>query len=155
MLLPVPFRHQLLGKGVAIGPAFGIKTRAGITVPVPGAADVRAGLEEPYGHAPFAQAAEHIHAGNPGADDDSVVDRKLALACAFRQGVCVRHELFPYRDTRPKFMAGHQRFHRRGKLPLQRSSTRVAQSPSAKTRKCRIRALALLDTANEPAITVE
>src|SRR6476620_12049908 len=77
MLLPVPFRHQLLGKGVAIGPAFGIETRAGITVPVPGAADVRAGLEDPYGHAQFAQAVEHIHAGNPGADDDRVVDREL------------------------------------------------------------------------------
>src|SRR5256885_9690010 len=80
MLLPVPFPHQLLGKGVAIGPAFGIETRAGITVPVPGAADVRAGLEDPRGHAQFAQAVEHIHAGNPGADDDRVVDRKLTLA---------------------------------------------------------------------------
>ena len=97
VLLPVPFRHQLLGKGVAIGPAFGIETRAGITVPVPGAADVRAGLEDPCGQAQFAQAVEHIHAGNPGADDDRVVDRKLALALAgaFRQGVCVRHDRFP------------------------------------------------------------
>src|SRR5437016_4093502 len=89
MLLPVPFRHQLLGKGVAIGPAFGIETRAGITVPVPGAANVRAGLEDPRGHAQFAQAVEHIHPGNPGADDDRVVARELTLAWAFRQGVCV------------------------------------------------------------------
>src|SRR5216110_2428328 len=95
MLLPVPFRHQLLGKGVAIGPAFGIKTRAGITVPVPGAADVRAGLEDPHSHAQFAQAVEHIHAGNPGADDDRVIDRELTLAWAFHQGMCVRHYMFP------------------------------------------------------------
>src|SRR5207237_9095752 len=72
-----------------------IEARAGITVPVPGAADIRAGLENPRGHAQFAQAVEHIHAGNPGADDDRVVDRKLALAWAFRQDVCVRHDLFP------------------------------------------------------------
>ena len=59
VLLPVPFLHQLLGKGVAVGPAFGIEARAGIAVPVPGAADVRAGLEDPRGHAQFAQAVEH------------------------------------------------------------------------------------------------
>src|SRR4051794_30898915 len=41
MLLPVPFPHQLLRKGVAIGPAFGIEARAGIAVPVPGSADIR------------------------------------------------------------------------------------------------------------------
>jgi len=47
MLLPVPFCHQLLGKGVAVGPAFGIEARTGITVPVPGATNIRAGLENP------------------------------------------------------------------------------------------------------------
>src|SRR6202140_2458433 len=99
MLLPVPFLHQLLGEGVAIGPAFGIETRAGITVPVPGAADVRAGLEDPRGHTQFAQAVEHIHAGNPGADDDRVVDRELTLAWAFRQDMCVRHGMFPFVAT--------------------------------------------------------
>src|SRR5437016_612999 len=95
VLLPVPFPHQLLGKGVAIGPAFGIETRARIAVPVPGAADVRAGLEDSHSHAQFAQAVEHIHAGNPGADDDRVIDRELTLAWALHQGVCVRHYMFP------------------------------------------------------------
>ena len=80
MLLPVPFLHQLLGKGVAVGPAFGIEAGAGIAVPVPGAADIGAGLEDARGHAQFAQAVEHEHAGNPGADDDRVVGRDLILA---------------------------------------------------------------------------
>src|SRR5438046_10544685 len=104
MLLPVPFRHQLLGKGVAIGPAFGIKTRAGITVPVPGAADVRSGLEDRYGHVQFAQAVEQIHAGNPRADDDSVVDRKLTLGLAFRQGMSLPDEWLPYRRPLTTYM---------------------------------------------------
>ena len=91
MLLPVPFLHQLLGKGIAIGPAFRIEAGAGIAVPVPGAADVAAGLEDPRGHAEFAQAVEHEHAGNAGADDDRVVSRDLILSWSFRHDVRVRH----------------------------------------------------------------
>ncbi len=72
MLLPVPFVEQFLRKGVAVGPTFGVKPGAGITVPVPGAADTGAGLEHPRRQAKFAQAVELIEAGNPGADDDRV-----------------------------------------------------------------------------------
>ena len=73
MFLPVPFLQQLLRKRIAVGPAFGIEARAGIAVPVPGAADIAAGLEYPRRHAELAQAIKHEHAGNPGADDDRVV----------------------------------------------------------------------------------
>ena len=79
MLLPVPFLHQLLRERIAVGPAFGIEAGAGIAVPVPGAADVGARLEDPRGHAEFAQAVQHEHAGNAGADDDRVVGRDLVL----------------------------------------------------------------------------
>ena len=72
MLLPVPFVEQFLGKGVAVGPTFGVKPRAGITVPVPGTADTGAGLEHPRRQAEFAQAVELIEAGHPRADDDRV-----------------------------------------------------------------------------------
>jgi hypothetical protein len=63
------------------------------------------------GHAQFAQAVEHIHAGNPGADDDRVVDRELTLALAFRQcayvwGVCVRHDMFPSLGCAAKIRGG-------------------------------------------------
>ena len=95
MLLPVPFLHQLLGKRIAIGPAFGIEAGAGIAVPVPGAADIGAGLEHPRGHAQLAQAVEHEHAGNPGADDDRVVFRDLILVGPFRDHWCLWHGVFP------------------------------------------------------------
>ncbi len=72
MLLPVPFLHQLLGEGVAVGPAFRIEAGAGVTVPVPGAAHIGAGLEHARRHAKFAQAIQHEHAGNAGTDDDRV-----------------------------------------------------------------------------------
>src|SRR6185312_5630257 len=61
-----------LGKGVAVGPTFGVKPRAGITVPVPGTAYTGAGLEHPSPQAEFAQAVELVEARNPGADDDRV-----------------------------------------------------------------------------------
>ena len=47
VLVPVPFLQQFLGKRVAVGPAFGIEARAGVAVPIPGAADIGAGLEHP------------------------------------------------------------------------------------------------------------
>jgi hypothetical protein len=44
-LLPMPFVEQFLRKRIAVGIALGIETRAGITVPVPGAANANAGEE--------------------------------------------------------------------------------------------------------------
>src|SRR5271168_2225269 len=72
MLLPVPFVQQFLREGIAVGPAFRIETRAGITVPVPGAANTGAGLEHAHLEPQFAQLAELIEAGNAGANDDGV-----------------------------------------------------------------------------------
>src|SRR5262245_41513466 len=95
MLLPVPFLHQLLGKRIAIGPAFGIEAGARIAVPVPGAADIGAGLEHPRGHAQLAQAVEHEYAGNPGANDDCVVFLDLILVGLFHDHVCLWHDVFP------------------------------------------------------------
>ena len=72
VLLPVPFVEQFLRKGIAVGPALGIEAGARIAVPVPGAADTRAGLEQPHLQAEFAQPVELIQPGNAGADDDGV-----------------------------------------------------------------------------------
>src|SRR4029077_20807079 len=55
MLLPVPSLQEFLRKGVAIGPALRIESRAGIAVPVPGAADAGAGFEHPRLEPEFAQ----------------------------------------------------------------------------------------------------
>ena len=73
VLDPVPFIQQFLRERVAVGVAFGIEAGTGITIPVPRAADVTAGLEHPHPEAEFAEAVELVHAGDAGADDDCVV----------------------------------------------------------------------------------
>ena len=72
MLRPFPFVQQLPGEGVTVGIALGIEARAGIAVPVPGAADLGAGLEHAHPQAEFAQPVELVHARQPGADDDDI-----------------------------------------------------------------------------------
>ena len=72
VLLPVPFLEQLLGKGIAVGPAFGIEAGAGIAVPVPGAADAATGFEHAHLETEFAQPIKLVETGNAGADDDGV-----------------------------------------------------------------------------------
>ena len=72
MLAPAPFLQQLIGKGIAIGVAFGIKPRAGVAVPIPGAAQIAAGLKNLDAIAKLPQAIELIEAGNAGADDDDI-----------------------------------------------------------------------------------
>src|SRR6185503_5911806 len=72
VLGPLPLLQQFLGEGIAVGPALRIEARAGIAVPVPGAADVGAGLEDLYAKAEAAQAMELIEARHAGADDDDI-----------------------------------------------------------------------------------
>src|SRR5829696_585212 len=72
VLLPIPLVEQLLRKRVAIRPALGIEAGAGIAIPVPGAADIAAGLEDARLHAEFAQPVELIKAGDARPDDDRV-----------------------------------------------------------------------------------
>ena len=52
VLLPLPLLEQLLGEQVAVGVALGVEPRPRVAVPVPGAADAVAGLEQ--------------HGGEPG-----------------------------------------------------------------------------------------
>src|SRR5262249_28228520 len=54
MLGPMPFVKQVLREGKAVGIALGSEARAGVAVPVPGAADAGAGLEYAYPEAEFA-----------------------------------------------------------------------------------------------------
>src|SRR6202012_5712292 len=91
MLGPFPFRQQLPGEGIAVGIAFRIESCAGIAIPVPGAADLGAGLEHAHLQAQFAQPQELVHARQAAADDDGVeievrssVLRNLALDLAWR-----------------------------------------------------------------------
>ena len=73
VLAPLPLLEDLVVEGVAVRPALRVEARAGVAVPVPGAADIAASLEDTYGEAERAQAVELVHPGDAGADDDGVV----------------------------------------------------------------------------------
>src|SRR5215475_14807279 len=64
MLGPVPFVEQFLREGEAVGIALRIEARAGVAVPVPGAADTGAGLEHAHPEAELAQAMKLVKAGD-------------------------------------------------------------------------------------------
>ena len=70
---PFPFAHQLGGEGVPVDVAFGIAARAGIAVPIPGAADATAGFQRLHRQAKtVAQAQELVESGEAGADHQRV-----------------------------------------------------------------------------------
>ena len=69
---PLPLLVQFLGEGIGILQALDIAARAGIAVPVPGAAYIAAGLEDPRREAELAQAVQHVHAGKARPDDHGV-----------------------------------------------------------------------------------
>ena len=73
VLAPLPFVDQFLGKGVLVGIALGVETGAWVAIPVPGAADIGAGLEHPRREAELAEFIESIQAGHAGTDDDSII----------------------------------------------------------------------------------
>ena len=76
---PFPFPHQLRRERVPIDVAFRIAARAGIAVPVPGAADPAARFQHLDRQAkPVAQAEQLIQTGEPGADDQRVEFGRLA-----------------------------------------------------------------------------
>ena len=69
---PFPFLLQVVGKRIRILQAFDIAARAGITVPVPGAANPATAFIHPCRKAEFAQRVQHIHARESRADNDGV-----------------------------------------------------------------------------------
>src|SRR3954454_15481051 len=72
LLRPVPLLVEFLREREGILHALDVAARAGITVPIPSAADAAAGLIDPRGEAEAAQAVQHVHAGKTGADNDRV-----------------------------------------------------------------------------------
>ncbi len=60
VLAPVPVVEQLGGERVPVRVALRIKPGAGVSVPVPGAADVTASFERVHRHAELAQPVELI-----------------------------------------------------------------------------------------------
>ena len=72
VLLPLPLVEQLLREQVAVGVALGVEPGPGVAVPVPGAADAVAGLEQLHREARLARAVQLVDAGDAGADDQHV-----------------------------------------------------------------------------------
>src|SRR5262249_10533178 len=64
-------------EGIGILHALNVAARAGIAIPVPGAADAAALLKDPCRHAEPVQPVQHVHAGKACADHDNVIARGL------------------------------------------------------------------------------
>src|SRR6476660_8010738 len=71
-LAPVPLVVQLLGEPILIDVRRRIDARAGITVPVPSAANVVAGFHGLHLESLLTQAIELVHAGDSRADDEGI-----------------------------------------------------------------------------------
>src|SRR4030095_7801276 len=69
---PFPFLLQLGGELVGVLHALDIAARAGVAIPVPGAAHTLAGLEDPDLETFQPQPVQHVHAAEAGADDHSI-----------------------------------------------------------------------------------
>ena len=89
-LAPVPFLLQFFGERIGILHALDVAARAGITVPVPGAADVAALLVDADRKTLPAQPVQHIHAGKACADHDDIVGLGVLGAVSCRKRIARR-----------------------------------------------------------------
>src|SRR5437763_3734946 len=71
-LRPMPFLLQLVGKGIRILHAFNIAATPWIAVPVPGTANIGAGLEGAHSEAEFTKSINCVQTTDPSADDNRV-----------------------------------------------------------------------------------
>ena len=71
-LRPLPLLLELGRERVRVVHALDVAARAGIAVPVPGAADALAALEDLRGKAELPEAIEHVEPGEAGSDDHHV-----------------------------------------------------------------------------------
>ena len=77
-LRPFPFLLQLGRELVGVLHALHVAARAGITVPIPGAADALPGLDDTCAKPLLAQPVQHIHAAEACADDHRIeIDRHM------------------------------------------------------------------------------
>ena len=76
-LRPVPLLVEFFREREGVLHALDVAARARIAVPVPGAADATARFIDPRRETKSAQAVQHVHAGESGADDNGVENRTL------------------------------------------------------------------------------
>src|SRR3546814_6346139 len=72
VLLPLPLVEQLAREEVAVAVALRVEAGARVAVPVPGAPDAAAGLDQRGGEALLEGAVELVDAGDARADDEHV-----------------------------------------------------------------------------------
>src|SRR5882672_3000130 len=88
-LRPFPRALQLRIEGVAVVDGLNVATRAGIAVPVPGAADIASLFQYHRGEACLAQPMQEIQAGKAGTDNNHVdVDLLRRTATGFSRRRC-------------------------------------------------------------------
>ena len=92
---PLPLLLELVRELVGILHALDVAACARIAVPVPGAADAAAGLEDARRQAHGARPVQHVHPGEPGADD-----HQIQIAISHDVG-CLRSEQTRYDFARP------------------------------------------------------
>ena len=81
--------------------ALHIAARAGVAVPVPGPAQIRARLEDLHRKAQLAQPVQLVHPGDAGADDDRVEGANPCRAVACLGYGTVEHRILPFAAARP------------------------------------------------------
>ena len=96
VLRPLPLVEQLLREQVAVAVALGVEARTRVAVPVPGASDTPAGLEQMHREADLTGSVQLVDAGDAGTDHQHVdVGRSgshpspvQALSCSGRLRFC-------------------------------------------------------------------
>ena len=89
VLLPLPLVEELLGEEVAVAVALGVEAGARVAVPVPGAADAPARLEQLHREPGLTGAVQLVDAGDAGAHDQHVDEQwgavpSVSLFCTDR-----------------------------------------------------------------------
>ena len=103
-LRPLPRALQLRIERVAVVDGLNVAARAGISVPVPGAADVVGLLQHDRREAGFAQAMQKVQAGKSGTYHCDVDLLRLTAARRFRstcRNHCLWHAIPPVRFILP------------------------------------------------------
>ena len=115
---PVPFLLELVRELVGILHALDVAARARVAVPVPGAADAAAGLEHARRQADRPRPVQHVHPGEPGADDHQVqIAISHGVGCLRSdQTRCSLARSRPLPPCRPK-RSGNGRVRRTGPYP--------------------------------------
>jgi hypothetical protein len=147
LLRPVPLLPQVFGEEVPVGVALRVEPAAGVAVPVPGAADAVALLQQPHRVAGRAGPVQLVEAEDAGADDHQIDvgpggtrtrGRRAAFACCHDLPARRRRLVRRPREPRRASWSGRSPRRRPGCRPGWRRGPRRAPRRSSRrcTRRC-------------------